>query len=130
MLETAIIFALLSLPLFIPALFALASTKPKPGRSTLLFFYNPASAIGFALVAAFLFLVLLTFGLYQFYDCRYGLFLPAECGSQDNSVGDMLFKTHFFGTIYLAWMGIPSVIMYIIAEILTRFRQKKATKNA
>ncbi|MBL1435624.1 MAG: hypothetical protein COB08_005435 [Rhodobacteraceae bacterium] len=130
MLETAIIFALLSLPLSIPATFALARTKPKQGRAPFLSLYNHASAIGLVRAAQILFFVLLTAGLYHFYGCSFGLIIPADCEHLDASAGDLLFKTYFFGIGYLVWIGIPTVLMYISAEIVTRFRQRKSDQNA
>lgn len=130
MLETIIIFALLSLPLSTPAIFALALTKPKSGRSALLLFYNPAAAIGFVLVAQILFFVLLTFGIYTYYKCQYGLLRSAACDGLDSSTSGLLFDTYFYGVVYLAWIGIPTVLVYIGAEILTRIRQKKSDRHA
>lgn len=130
MLESAFILALLSLPLSIPAIFALAKTKPKPARSTFLFLYNRGSAIGLVLVIQILFFVLLAAGLSEYYGCKYGLISKTVCERLDSFSGNFLFKTYFFGFVYLLWIGIPAVLIYIGAEIATRFRQKKSDQNA
>lgn len=130
MLEIVINFALISLPLSVPAIIALMTTTPNATRSSFLFFHNHASAIGFILMVQILAFILLAYGYYEYFNCEYGLLRSVKCSGQPNSIGGMLFDVFFYGTVYLVWIGIPALLVYITAEILTRVRQKRSNKNA
>ncbi len=122
---TGFITMLAALPLLVPAVWGLLNTDAGSDKTL---FYMRNRAAGFGVILLFLLIALVAIGFitHELGGCLGGINSPISCSGIPDPLGYMASQVQVLGFIYLIFVGVPALACYVVAEIITRIRMKRA----
>lgn len=119
--------ALAGLPYWLPTALALFWAFRAPGKLPRVWrFANPYAFAGIVLVLLRILSIPVSLLLFSALGCAGGMIDPVTCTHAGSGFGSFLDRFAFIGTAVVAAVGLPSLALCALAEVITRRRRRRA----